>query len=52
MVVQGNFGGQPANQGDGEQAVSLIKPLYDAFEEGHTTPDLIQAKELLSSLES
>ena len=38
------------DHGEGEQAAALIKPLYDAFEEGHNTPDLIQAKELLSSV--
>ncbi|RLD22713.1 MAG: hypothetical protein DRI69_00195 [Bacteroidetes bacterium] len=33
-----------------QKAIDLLKPIYHSFQEGHDTRDLIDAKELLSSL--
>lgn len=34
-------------QGQQKEAASLVRPLYDALSEGHRTPDLSKAKQLL-----
>ena len=40
------------NQGSGEQAHELLAPVHMWFTEGHESPDLQEAKQLLEELES
>lgn len=40
-----------ANQAQNEQAVQVLKPVYQWFSEGFDTPSLVQARNLLEELE-
>jgi class 3 adenylate cyclase/tetratricopeptide (TPR) repeat protein len=39
-----------AKQGEGQKALDMLSPIYGWFSEGFETPDLLQAKTLLSEL--
>jgi class 3 adenylate cyclase/tetratricopeptide (TPR) repeat protein len=41
---------QCAKQGEGQKALDMLSPIYGWFSEGFETPDLLQAKTLLSEL--